>query len=144
MFQLLKMTVTRRLNLLPHEARPVVLCGPNWCGGHCCCRAVVVFGKRRGFVCSSGSWHSMPSTYGPQDIISLVTPSLGGLTSLGTCARLEYMRTLTSPAKTCAHTHLNKHVGISKGGALTPLFIQSKIQKSNYPLKENLAFFKNF
>jgi len=32
----IKMTLTTKLDLLPHGARPVVLCAPSWCGGHCC------------------------------------------------------------------------------------------------------------
>jgi hypothetical protein len=31
---IIKMTLTMRLDLIPHEARPVVLCGPSWCGRH--------------------------------------------------------------------------------------------------------------
>jgi hypothetical protein len=39
---------------------------------------MVMCGERRGSSCSSSSQHSIYSTCGPQFIISLVTPSLGG------------------------------------------------------------------
>jgi hypothetical protein len=77
------MTLTMIPDLLPHEARPVVFLD----------QADVVdvslllvmnddaIMNRRGPVGSAGQYdsrHSMSSTCGPRDMISLVTPSLGG------------------------------------------------------------------
>jgi len=72
------MTLTMRPDLLPHEARHVILYGPSWCGECCCRQSMVMCDKRRGTVGSSRSRHSMYSTCRPQDIISLATPTLGG------------------------------------------------------------------
>jgi hypothetical protein len=75
-----------RLDLLPHEARLAVLwgqvgvadaamllimSGDAWCRGG-------DLSAQCGLYWSSSSRHSMSATYGPRDIISLVTPRLGG------------------------------------------------------------------
>jgi hypothetical protein len=77
------MTLTMIPDLLPHGARPVVfleqvdvvddalsLMMNN--------EALVKKRGPLGSVGQSDSWHSMSATCGPRDMISLVTPSLGG------------------------------------------------------------------
>jgi hypothetical protein len=70
-------------DLLPHEARPVVLWGQA--GVMDVALLLVMYDgasmNRRGpwgYASQSGSRHSMSATCGPRDMISLVTPSLRG------------------------------------------------------------------
>jgi hypothetical protein len=68
-----------RLDLLPHEARPVVFWEPSRCSGCCSVEMMMMVncGEIEGLcgLCyASGSRHSMSATCGPRDIISLVTP----------------------------------------------------------------------
>jgi hypothetical protein len=80
------MTLTTIPDSLPHEARPVVFLGQADVVDVALLLVMNdgVIKNRRGLAGSAGqsdSRHSMSATCGPRDMISLVTPSLGGRTN---------------------------------------------------------------
>jgi hypothetical protein len=75
------------LNLLPHQARPAVLSGKF--GVMDIALLLMMYGgasmNRRGpagYASQSNSRHSMYTTCGPRDMISIVTPRLRGQQNL--------------------------------------------------------------
>jgi hypothetical protein len=71
---------------------------------------------------SSGSRHSMSRTYGPRDMISLVTPRFGGniWLQLGTCADRRAHENLNISGVTCSAKTQHKMLVIP-GVVLSPL-----------------------
>ena len=71
-----------RLDLLPHEARPASFGSQTSVVDDSLLSMMMVKrGKEEGLYGScypSDSWHSVSTTCGPRDIISLVTPKLVG------------------------------------------------------------------
>jgi len=65
-----------QLDLLPHELRPDDFWDPSWCSGFYfdIDDELWLVEGLCGLCYALGSRHSMFATYGPQDIMSLVTP----------------------------------------------------------------------